>query len=243
MPIRAVLFDVFGTLMPYKGLPREIVLSRRAARVGLTLSSEQVAGALARLAAQDQAVAMGAQLGNEDVPRNRRYWEATFARVLVACGVAGDISGYAAGMYDAFLDSEDYSLDPEAAPTLEGLKRQGCIVGIVSNAPARLERTLARFGLVEHMAVIVGSMDVGLEKPSPAIFEYALRQIDVPAAQAAYVGDEYVTDVLAARAAGLLGILLDRTGSRPTSDVPRIERLRDLLAADSPLRGGQGSAA
>jgi hypothetical protein len=37
----------------------------------------------------------------------------------------------------------------------------------------------------------------------------------------------------------MLGIFLDRHNNRPRTELPRIRRLSDLLAEDSPLRNGR----
>ena len=57
-------------------------------------------------------------------------------------------------------------------------------------------------------------------KPAPAFFASALDVIGVPAARAAMVGDDIVTDVEAARAAGLRGVLV-RTGKFRSEDLDR----------------------
>ncbi len=42
MTVRAVFFDVFGTLMPYKNLPRHEVLAKRANLVGVSLTPKRL---------------------------------------------------------------------------------------------------------------------------------------------------------------------------------------------------------
>jgi putative hydrolase of the HAD superfamily len=239
LALRAVFFDVFGTLMPYKAVPREIVLSKRARLIGLTISPEQMKGALETLAHQNKGFAMAGQLGGEDVPRDRRYWEKVFGQVLMAAGVSDNVPVYATAMCDTFLQAEDFYLDDEALPVIRGLKQKGYLVGAISNAPKGLAKTLDKYGLLPELAIAVGSQDIGIEKPDPAIFEYALRATKIEPQQAAYVGDEYMTDARAAQAAGMKGIFLDRNGARPVSDLPRICRLSDLLGAASPLNGNR----
>jgi FMN phosphatase YigB (HAD superfamily) len=234
--VRAVFFDVFGTLMPYKVMPREIILAKRAKLAGIDLTPEQVKVALETLAERNQGFAMAGQLAGEDVPRDRTYWVATFSSLLACCGVEGDLPGYATTMCDVFLQTEDYYIDEETLPTLRGLKQQGFIVGIISNAPKGLAQTLDKYGILSEVALAIGSQDVGVEKPHPAIFQMALTQTGIPAAEAAYVGDEYMTDAKAAQKVGMMGIFLDRHNQRPLVDVPRIRRLTDLLAPDSPLQ-------
>jgi HAD superfamily hydrolase (TIGR01458 family) len=57
-------------------------------------------------------------------------------------------------------------------------------------------------------------------KPSPAFFRAALAELGAPAERAAMVGDDIANDVLAARSAGLAGILV-RTGKFRPSDLER----------------------
>lgn len=235
MTIRAVFFDVFGTLMPYRILPREIVLSKRAGLAGVEVSPERMKAALEALQRRDQGFAMAGQMGGEDVPRDRPYWVRMFTNVLSTAGVPGDVTPYAVAMCDNFLQTEDFYLDQETLPTLRGLRKRGLLVGAISNAPKGLAKTLDKFGVLPELAIAVGSQDIGIEKPDRRIFEYALRETGMVAAQSAYVGDEYMTDAKAAQAAGLLGIFLDRSHGRPLTDVPRIRRLSDLLGPDSPL--------
>jgi FMN phosphatase YigB (HAD superfamily) len=239
MTIRAVFFDVFGTLMPYRVLPREIVLSHRAALAGLDVSPQRMSDALETLRLQNQGFAMAGQMSGEDVPRDRTYWVKTFGNVLRIAGVTGDLTGYAVAMCDNFLMTEDFYLDDETLPTLRGLKGRGYLVGVISNAPKGLAKTLDKFGVLPEVAIAVGSQDIGIEKPDRRIFEYALRETGMKAAESAYIGDEYLTDARAAQASGLLGIFLDREDARPVTDVPRIRRLSDLLAPNSPLSSGQ----
>jgi HAD superfamily hydrolase (TIGR01549 family) len=235
--LRAVFFDVFGTLMPYKNIPREIIVSKRAQLAGLSLTPEQVKAGLDILAHQEKEFAMAGQLGRDDVAHDRTYWEIQFTNVLHASGVQGEVLSYATAMCDAFLQTEDFYLDDETLPTLRGLKQRGFLVGVISNAPKGLAKTLDKYGLLSELVIAVGSQDIGLEKPNARIFQYALHEVGVQAGESAYVGDEYMTDAKAAAAAGMMGIFLDRNGHRPLTDLPRIRRLSDLLADDSPLNG------
>ncbi len=235
MAIRAVFFDVFGTLMPYKSLPRHEILARRANLAGIPLTPAAVQNALQELEHQARGFAVAGQLSGEDIPRDRTYWIKTFAGLLEAAGVKGDLIALGTAMADTFLITEDFYLDEETIPTLRGLRQRGYIVGAISNAPKGLAQTLAKFSVLPELQLAVGSQDIGIEKPDPAIFHYALRQVGVSAPEAAYVGDEYRTDAKAAEAVGMLGIYLDRNNLRPQSDVPRIARLSDLLGPRSPL--------
>ncbi|HUY62016.1 MAG TPA: HAD hydrolase-like protein, partial [Candidatus Dormibacteraeota bacterium] len=54
----------------------------------------------------------------------------------------------------------------------------------------------------------------GSQKPDVSIFRTAMRALDVDPGGCWHVGDNYRTDVLGARAAGIRPVLLLRTGRR-----------------------------
>jgi putative hydrolase of the HAD superfamily len=89
-------------------------------------------------------------------------------------------------------------------------------VGIVSNADGTVERDLARFGVCQvgegagtNVEVIVDSTVVGVAKPNPEIFRFALEAMDLQAEQCLYVGDAYRYDVVGALRAGLQVVHFD----------------------------------
>ncbi|HEX7786869.1 MAG TPA: HAD-IA family hydrolase [Methylomirabilota bacterium] len=102
--------------------------------------------------------------------------------------------------------------DGEAATALRSVRDAGLVAGVISNSNGSVRSILEDTGLAAHLDFVIDSSVVGVEKPDPRIFELALREAGVPAAEAVYVGDLYSVDVLGARAAGLDGILLDPRG-------------------------------
>ncbi|HZB46643.1 MAG TPA: HAD-IA family hydrolase, partial [Pyrinomonadaceae bacterium] len=92
-----------------------------------------------------------------------------------------------------------------------------------------LRDSLEAAGLFEKFDLTVDSHLVGCRKPDPAIFRLALERLGVEAEEAAYVGDSYAHDALAARACGLRGILLDPLDLHPESICPRIRSLNELI--------------
>ena len=106
-------------------------------------------------------------------------------------------------------------VDPQARPVLAALRSRGLRVAIVSNTPwgssAEDWRTeLARHGLLAAVDAAVFCVDVGYRKPHPAPIERALALLDVPAAEAVFVGDDPRWDVAGAQAAGVQPILLSK---------------------------------
>jgi putative hydrolase of the HAD superfamily len=103
-----------------------------------------------------------------------------------------------------------------AVELLAALRDGGVPIGVVSNATGSVAEVLAGLGVCQvgpgagvEVAVVVDSAVVGVEKPDPRIFSFALDVIGIPADRTLYVGDTVRNDVLGARAAGLHPLQLD----------------------------------
>lgn len=78
-------------------------------------------------------------------------------------------------------------------------------IGLVSNFDhaATARGILDRFGLTPFLESIVISEEVGRRKPHPSIFQAALDQLGVAAAEALFVGDNPADDIVGAKSAGM----------------------------------------
>ena len=110
-------------------------------------------------------------------------------------------------------------------------------MGVVSNASGQIAEVLARSGVCQEgdgphtpMRVIIDSHVVGVAKPDPHIFDFALSHFEgIELSRIAYVGDSVTMDVGGARAAGLHPILLDPHDDHPGADFQRLTSLMELL--------------
>jgi HAD superfamily hydrolase (TIGR01549 family) len=118
----------------------------------------------------------------------------------------------------------------DVVPALTRLKDLGLILGLISNVERDMSLLYEELGLAKLLQVVVTSQDTGLCKPRPEIFQQALRQSQVEASEAVYVGDQYQIDVVGANEAGMKGVLLDRRDEfGEVADCPRIQSLTDLI--------------
>ena len=97
---------------------------------------------------------------------------------------------------------------PETHDVLRALHAKSRL-GIISNAPPRLNDALDRLGLTGYFEVIVNSSLVGVSKPEPAIYEIALAEMQIPAEVCAFV-DDLPPNIATAERLGLTGLLVDR---------------------------------
>ena len=112
-----------------------------------------------------------------------------------------------------------------AAEAMLALEAAGYGLAIVSNAEGTMEAQLASGrvcsvdgGSVAKVAVVVDSHVVGIAKPDPGIFQFALDALGVAADRCVYVGDTVLFDVDGARAAGIAPVHVDPYGLCPDDD-------------------------
>jgi putative hydrolase of the HAD superfamily len=93
---------------------------------------------------------------------------------------------------------------------LNGLKKAGIGMGIITNGRTEVQRaTISALCIADRMGTIIISEAAGVRKPDPAIFQLALAELAVDAADAWYVGDHPATDAAGATNSGLRGIWLN----------------------------------
>lgn len=126
-------------------------------------------------------------------------------RLVGALVGEGQLRARLGPVYDRFdLDALDrWRLRPGALETVADLHNRGLLVAVVSNiGRIALEPAVDRFGLADHLDLILTRNDVRFMKPDGEGLRRCLELLGVVAAQALFVGDSR-TDVLAARDAGV----------------------------------------
>jgi putative hydrolase of the HAD superfamily len=101
-------------------------------------------------------------------------------------------------------------------------------VAVISNSDGRINKVLRRCGIDDCFKCITDSGNVGHEKPHPAIFAAALREMNADAAESLYVGDVYSVDYVGAHNAGMQAVLFDVAGTYRDQEYPRVESLAEL---------------
>jgi HAD superfamily hydrolase (TIGR01509 family) len=103
------------------------------------------------------------------------------------------------------------SLDAEALDVLQKLHEKYKL-GLVSNfaIPECGWKLLDEFDLRECFDVVIISGEVNRRKPSPEIFEKALKALNVKASKAVFVGDMLDLDIMGPKSVGMKTILIKR---------------------------------
>ncbi|MGH2739017.1 MAG: HAD family hydrolase [Actinomycetota bacterium] len=119
------------------------------------------------------------------------------------------------------------TLQPDARPTIERLAGRYRL-GVLANQERWIRETLARDNLADYFEIWGISAEVGMEKPDPGIFEWAISEAAIPAERCVMVGDRLDNDIVPGRRQGMLGVWLLR-GEAP--DEPSEEQLAHADAA------------
>lgn len=239
--IRAVLFDLGGTLM-YSRDPWKPIL-------------EQGYRALA-----DSLCEQGIDIDRTELPKAVRYhldryfarrdkdlFETTYITVLrELLAEKGqpdtDIETIRRAL-DAFYahTQPNWLLEQDTLPTLRTLEAGGYRLGLVSNAGDNQDvfRLVDRFQIEPFFDFILTSAACSYRKPHPRIFELALAHWNIPPGEIAMVGDSLEADILGSQNLGMFGIWITRRVSKsparqkiqPNAEVQGLHELPALFSS------------
>jgi putative hydrolase of the HAD superfamily len=218
-----MLFDAGGILL----LPDPTVLAPLLAPYGGSTAIE------AHVRAHYLGMAAKSAAGSTE-----KFWDEYNLAYVQGVGVPSDDVAYAAHVLERTRNAFVWRWPiAESVEALAKLVAAGVPVGVVSNASGQIEEVLQRSGVCQvgdgpltAVRVIIDSHVVGIAKPDPRIFDFALTHFpEIPTNRIAYVGDSVTMDVGGARAAGLHPILLDPYDDHAGADFDRIGSLLELL--------------
>jgi len=141
---------------------------------------------------------------------------------------------------EAFMDLliDSVRMD-ERVPSILQRLHQKYKLGLVSNFgyPPTIIHLLEKFDLGRFFDAIVISGDVGWRKPSPKIFETALKALSVTPSETVFVGDTPYHDIQGAKQMGMKTILVKKdsvienmNNRAPNKIIRRIKELPRMLS-------------
>jgi len=133
-----------------------------------------------------------------------------------------------------FARAENAVVFPDSKAVLEKLSKRRIKLGVISNVSSHdvAVEILRKVGLLEYFDVVVTSAFVGIRKPDPGIFLYALMQFKLQPREAVIVGDSERHDVWGGRITGMKTVLVSK---RPVADSIADYRFASLAEASTTL--------
>jgi HAD superfamily hydrolase (TIGR01509 family) len=214
-PIRAVIFDMDGTLIATEAAHRD-AFARTAQALGRLMSDELLLSMVG--VHRDANYAMLARRMGPDFPLDRFYAESD-------------------ALFEAAVEA-GIPLRPGALLLLDHLRSAGVPMALATSTAAPFaQHRLARAGLADYFEVVVTRNDVTRPKPHPEPYLLAARRLGVDPAHVVAVEDSHA-GVRSATAAGIATVmvpdLLPATEELTLACarvLPSLTHLRDLLVA------------
>lgn len=221
-PVRAVFFDVGGTLLHPASVAR--IYSRTGQKYGSNLGEdglrERFLAALRRQEEHDRTLDW-----RTDDERELRRWQAIVHEVL------HDVVEFEpcfAELYEIYGSPAGWTLDAEAPDLLKTLAGHGMQLGVASNFDRRLLDLVGAIPELKPLQHVIVSSKVGHRKPSRPFFDAMIAASQTARENTLLVGDDFENDFRGALDAGLQAVLLDPRGKFSDRDVRRIGRLGEL---------------
>ncbi|MBQ7523316.1 MAG: HAD family hydrolase [Oscillospiraceae bacterium] len=153
---------------------------------------------------------------------------------MIRKGLNGDLSTIDYfGLTKTPWHSEDEVPYSDVVSTLTELKQRGYKLGVIANQNYGTEQRLNNWNLLQFFDIIAASAELGMAKPDPAIFEWALKQADCSPQNAVMVGDRMDNDMAPANRLGIHTVRLKRglgAYHEPQSDDEMPEYTISMLA-------------
>jgi putative hydrolase of the HAD superfamily len=210
MPIQAVLFDMFDTLVIIEKNHAFYSPSLKRAHHFLIANGVDVRFTVFRDAYIN---ARDALYTKADAKLEEPHFNCRISNALKSIGYSDVKNEVVAGTTNEFCEEfmKYVRIDNHTKSALNKLHRKYKL-GIVSNfaIPECVDKLLMKHGLDEFFDVVVVSGAVNKRKPSPEIFEKALEKLGVSAEETVFVGDTVDADVMGAKAAGMKSVFIER---------------------------------
>ena len=210
MPIKAVLFDMFDTLVIIEKNHAFYSPSLKRAHRFLVTNGVDVRFNVFRDA---YIKARDALYGEADAKLEEPHFNCRISNALESLGYLDVKHEVIAGTTNEFCEEfmKYVRIDKHTKSALEKLHGKYKL-GIVSNfaIPECVDKLLKEHGLEAFFDVVVVSGAVNKRKPSPEIFERALEKLGVNAEDTVFVGDTVDADVIGAKAAGMKAVFIER---------------------------------
>lgn len=156
-------------------------------------------------------------------------------RTLHACGYADDaLARLARDLHRQYAD-ETMRLFDDVPGLLAALAAARLPLALITNGASDTQRNALRVvGLERHFGAVVVSGEAGAAKPDAVVFGLALDKLGVQPERVWHIGDNLLTDVAGAKAAGITAVWLNRSGAALPDGPPQpdyeVRSLRELAA-------------
>ena len=205
MRYKAIFFDRDGTLTYFnkeKEIWRDTIISQWSGKA-FELSYEKQMR-IFNLATKGKAP------WYKTVDDERKFFKEYYKQLLIGEGVEENTEQRAELLFNELWCNNDRLLFPETVEVLKYFYNKGYKMGVISDTSPSLELTLQNLGIAKYFTSFTASSLAGAGKPSPIIFNAALKSQGVSAKESLYI-DDFKPEADGAREQGFTSFLIDRS--------------------------------
>jgi putative hydrolase of the HAD superfamily len=229
LKIRAVLFDMGGTLITFDGVHPGEVFQRILISLGISSSLDEIKRAFLNAEKEAKELDLLSLIGKM---KREEYWLKWDSLVLKHLSIP-EGKELAKVVQSKWSDHVNCTSYPEAKMVLSKLKQKKLALGLISNAyEEEINRVLEEANLEKRtFDIIVGVDTVQNMKPHPDIFNYALEKLKVRPEETWFIGDNIEADYEGAEKVGTRAFLIKRKEAEGMKEIGlrTITNLKDIF--------------
>ncbi len=228
LAIKAVFFDIYGTIADFFP-PKEEIQINVAEKFNITLDKDKILDAykLANNFLVKQNSIFPIRKMNDEQKLN---FFSEYEKIIIDNSGSNVDVGVAKNIWVEITKQKyDLKIFPDLIQCINDLRDMGLILGLISNINMSGKKIAEKLGVSSYFNYVFTSEDLGYEKPNKMIFEKSLDIAKLTSSEVVFVGDQVESDILGAKNANILPILLDRYNNYENySEVIKISDLFQL---------------
>tara|TARA_Y100000748_G_scaffold119979_1_gene100712 strand:+ start:659 stop:1423 length:765 start_codon:yes stop_codon:yes gene_type:complete len=231
--IKAVFFDIYGTIADFYPPKQEIQLSVTE-KFNITLEKNKILDAY-KLAnnflVKQNSIFPIRKMNDEE----KLDFFSNYEKIIID-NSGSNVNINLAKKIWIEITKQRYELRifPDLMPCAKALRDMGLILGLISNINISGEEISKQLGISSYFNYAFTSEDLGYEKPNKMIFEKSLNIAKLNPSEVVFVGDQVESDVLGAKNANILPILLDRHNNY--ENYTEVIKINDLFQVEEVIK-------
>ncbi len=228
LAIKAVFFDIYGTIADFFP-PKEEIQINVTEKFNITLVKDKILDAykLANNFLVKQNSIFPIRKMNDEQKLN---FFSEYEKIIIDNSGSNVDVGLAKNIWVEITKQKyDLKIFPDLIQCINDLRDMGLILGLISNINMSGKKIAEKLGVSSYFNYVFTSEDLGYEKPNKMIFEKSLDIAKLTPSEVVFIGDQVESDILGAKNANILPILLDRYNNyKNYSEVIKINDLFQL---------------
>ena len=227
--IKAVIFDLGGTLIRYKDVP----LSWASLYQNAIVEIAKICEKKLTIEETEKSIKILGNYNTRITPREDEVKaEIIFSEILSEWNI--DIEKYLEDAIDRFFTyfQRKSEVFEDTIEILNYLKKEEILIGILTDVPYGMSRKYVKidiYNFEDSIDYLRTSVEVGMRKPNGKGYTEITRYFNIDSTEIIFVGDEE-KDIIGAKSVGMMAVYIDRSiGLKSFGEDLKINQLDELI--------------